>query len=93
MRAHSSLTYALNGDFKRFQAVVGLDAAAAGLGAVLAEVWIDDRKAAEHRFSKADVPRPIDLDVAGAKELRLIVTWAGHGMSDFADWGSARLIR
>ncbi|HEX7899713.1 MAG TPA: NPCBM/NEW2 domain-containing protein [Planctomycetota bacterium] len=93
VRAHSALTYPLNGAYRRFQAVVGLDAAAAGLGAVRVEVWIDDRKAAEHRFAKADAPRPVDLDVAGAKDLRLVVTWAGHGMSDFADWGSARLIR
>jgi len=31
--------------------------------------------------------------VSGAKELRLFVTWAGYGQSDFVDWGSARLIR
>jgi hypothetical protein len=93
VRAHSSLTYELGGAFRRFQAVVGLDAASAGLGAVLAEVYVDDKKVAEHRFTKADPPRPVDLDVAGAARLRLVVTWAGHGMSDFADWGSARLIR
>ena len=93
VRAHSSLTYELEGAFRRFQAVVGLDAAAAGLGAVLAEVYVDDKKVAEHRFAKADPPKAVDLDVAGARTLRLVVTWAGHGMSDFADWGSARLIR
>ena len=93
VRAQSSLTFALDGAFRRFQAVVGLDAAAAGLGAVLAEVWVDGRKVAEHKFTGTDAPRPLDLDVAAARELRLLVTWAGHGQSDFADWASARLIR
>lgn len=93
VRAHSSLTYALDGGFRRFQAVVGLDAASGGLGAVQAEVYVDGKKLSEAKFAKADAPKPLDLDVAGAKELRLVVTWAGHGMSDFADWGSARLIR
>ncbi len=95
VRAHSSLTFALDAGFKRFQAVVGLDASAVGLGAVVAEVWVDGRKQAGHPFMGSDAPQAVDLDVAGAKELRLVVTWheAGHGQSDFTDWGSARLIR
>jgi hypothetical protein len=95
VRAHSSLTYALDGAFKRFQAVVGLDAAGASLGAVVAEVFVDGKSAARHDFVRVDAPKEIDLDVAGARELRLVVTWheRGHGMSDFTDWGSARLIR
>jgi len=93
VRARSSLTFPLGGGFKRFQAVVGLDAAAQGLGAVTAEVWIDAQKAKEITIRGQDAPQALDLDVSGAKELRLVVTWAGHGQSDFADWGSARLIR
>lgn len=93
VRARSSLTYPLGGGFKRFQAVVGLDAAAQGLGAVTAEVWIDAQKAKEITIRGQDAPKALDLDVSGAKEIRLVVTWAGHGQSDFADWGSARLIR
>jgi hypothetical protein len=93
VRARSSLAFALGGSFKRFQATVGLDACSQGLGAVTAEVWIDAQKAREVTLKGNDAPQPLDLDVAGAKELRLVVTWAGHGQSDFADWGSARLIR
>jgi hypothetical protein len=93
VRARSSLTYSLGGAFKRFQSTVGLDAASQGLGAVVAQVWIDAAKAKEITLKGGDAPQALDLDVAGAKELRLVVTWAGHGQSDFADWGSARLIR
>ena len=95
VRAHSSLTWALDGGFRRFQAVAGLDAAAVHLGFVTMQVWIDGRKAAEHTFKGAGALQALDLDVAGAKELRLVATWpeGTHGQSDFADWGSARLIR
>ncbi len=93
VRARSVLSYSLGGAFKRFQAVVGLDDVSLGLGAVSAEVWVDGVRAKEFTIRGNDAPRPLDLDVSGSKDLRLVVTWAGHGQSDFADWGSARLIR
>jgi hypothetical protein len=93
VRAHSSLTYALGGAYKRFQATFGLDAISGGLGAVTAEAWVDGKKLFEHTARRNDPAQSLDLDVGSAKELKLVVTWAGHGQSDFADWGSARLIR
>jgi len=93
VRARSLLGYPLEGAFKRFQAVLGLDAAAMGLGAVRVEVEVDGRKLKELGLKGADAPQAIDVDVSGAKELLLRVTWAGVGQSDFVDWGSARLIR
>jgi hypothetical protein len=93
VRARSSLTYSLGGGFKRFQSTVGLDAVSAGRGAILAEVWVDGTKLKEILLKGNDGPHAIDLDMTGTKELRLVVTWAGYGQSDFTDWGSARLIR
>jgi len=93
VRARSLLGYPLEGAFKRFQAVLGLDAAAMGLGAVRVEVEVDGKKLKELGLKGADAPQAIDVDVSGAKELLLRVTWAGVGQSDFVDWGSARLIR
>lgn len=93
VRAHSALSYPLGGAYKRFQATLGLDAAARELGAVVGEVWLDGKKVKEIPLKAGDPPRAIDVDVAGGRELRLVVTWGGNGQSDFADWGSARLIR
>lgn len=95
VRAHSSLAWPIDGGFKRFQAVAGLDAAAVHLGFVTMQVWLDGRKAAEHTFKGAGAVQTLDLDVSGVKELRLVATWPekSNGQSDFADWGSARLIR
>ncbi len=93
VHARSSLAYALGGAFRRFQATFGLDAVSGGRGAVTAEVWVDGKKVQEVTLKGADAPRPLDIEISSAKELRLVVTWAGNGQSDFADWGSARLIR
>jgi hypothetical protein len=93
VRARSLLGYSLEGGFKRFQATLGLDAASMGLGAVKVEIEVDGKKVKEASLKGTDAPLPIDLDVNGARELRLFVTWAGYGQSDFVDWGSARLIR
>ncbi|HVR84490.1 MAG TPA: NPCBM/NEW2 domain-containing protein [Planctomycetota bacterium] len=93
VRARSLLAYALDGGFRRFQATLGLDAASLGLGAVKAEIELDGKKVREIALKGSEAPQSVDLDVSGAKELRLRVTWAGFGQSDFADWGSARLIR
>jgi hypothetical protein len=93
VRAYCALTYTLGGSYKRFQATFGLDAAARGLGSVVGEVWVDGKKVKEVPLKGNDAPQAIDVDVAGGKELKLVVTWGGSGQSDFADWGSARLIR
>ena len=93
VRARSVLGYALEGGFRRFQATLGLDTASLGLGAVKAEIELDGKKVKEIALKGTEPPQSIDLDVSGAKELKLRVTWAGFGQSDFADWGSARLIR
>jgi hypothetical protein len=93
VRARSQLGYSLEGGFKRFQATLGLDAASMGLAAVKVEIEVDGKKVKESVLKGTDSPQAIDIDVTGAKELRLLVTWAGFGQSDFVDWGSARLIR
>ena len=93
VRAHSSLTYPLDGAYKRFQTTFGLDEVSRGLGAVAAEVWVDGKKIRSLSMKGRQRPEALDIDVSGARKLRLIVTWAGNGQSDFADWGSARLIR
>lgn len=93
VRAHSALSYALGGSYKRFQATFGLDAVSRGLASVVGEVWVDGKKVKEIPLKGGDGPQLLDLDLSGAKELRLVVTWGGNGQSDFADWASARLVR
>ncbi|MBI2898955.1 MAG: NPCBM/NEW2 domain-containing protein [Planctomycetes bacterium] len=93
VRAYSSLTYALQSRFRKFQASIGLDDALEH-GDVVFEVWVDGRKSLSHPSKSGDATADIEVDVSGAGELRLVVDFGGNAnIGDFADWGSARLVK
>jgi hypothetical protein len=80
---------------RRFQATVGLDDRAGPLGSVVFRVLVDDQeKFASPPMSAHDIPKPIDLDVTGAKVIILLTEFGERGdVRDFADWVEARFIR
>jgi hypothetical protein len=86
--ANSLLEYSLNGQFKRFTARVGIDAATEGKGSVVFEVWADGKKVyTSGIMSGLDRPKSIDVDVTGVNRLRLILNDAGDGNKfDAGDW-------
>ena len=85
----------MNGQYSRFTAKVGVDAATEGRGSVTFEVYADGKKIWESPvMSGLDAPRDVDVEVKGAKRLRLVVGDAGDGnKSDAADWIEAVLRR
>ena len=93
VRAYSSLRYDLETPFRRFQASVGIDDALPG-GDVQFEIWVNDKLAFQTRARAGETAQTIDLDLSGAKQIRLVVDF-GHNanVGDFADWGAARLIK
>lgn len=86
--ANSLLEYSLNGQFKKFRAKVGVDAATDGRGSVVFEVWLDGKKKWNSPLmSGLDSARDVEIDVTGATRMRLIVTDGGDGNRfDAADW-------
>jgi len=93
--AQSLQEYALNKQFKRFKAQVGVDAVTEGRGSVVFEVYADGKKIwASGVMSGLDQPKVIDVDVSGADRLRLIVTDAGDGNKfDAGNWCEPELFR
>ena len=93
--ARSLVEVPLNGQYSRFTAKVGVDAATEGRGSVTFEVYADGKKIWESPvMSGLDAPRDVDVEVKGAKRLRLVVGDAGDGnKSDAADWIEAVLRR
>ena len=87
----SDMQFPLNGRFSRFQCVVGVDET--GSGSVTFEVHVDDRKLFDSGLMLAgQAGRVVDLDVTGAKTLKLVVTDGGDGPNyDFANWADASL--
>ena len=86
--AQSLLEYPLNGQFQRFTAKVGVDAATEGKGSVRFEVHADGKKVwTSALLSGLDAPVEVDLPVEGVNRLRLILSDGGDGNKfDAGDW-------
>ena len=94
-QSRTLLAYRLEPGDRRFQAQVGLDDRAGPLGCVIFRVLVDNtERFASGPMSAHDTPRPIDLDVSGARSLILITEFGERGgVRDLADWVEARIIR
>ncbi len=102
VHARSSLTFAVDGGFSKFQAVVGIDDHAIRLTGQdpvgnVSFVLKGDGKTLERREGVTSRNPPISLgvDIRGVKELTLFVDFGEDrsGQGDFADWALARIIR
>lgn len=89
------LTYDLAGKYKRFEAVVGLDAATGARGRAAVKVLVDGKEQPLPDLLKltGGPAVPVVVNIAGAKELTLIVDFgpAGDVQAD-VNWGDARLV-
>jgi hypothetical protein len=88
--------YALDGSYSRFRATLGSaeDHGRYGKGTMNYGIVIDGRRVVGGAFPVAPAVKEIDLDIGGAKTLRLEVDNGYDGNnSDHAAWGEARLER
>jgi beta-galactosidase GanA len=96
--ANSEIVYDLpEGMYQRFTAVAGVDQEISGSSAsVRFQVWLDGVKSFDTgttAMRKSTVAVPIDIDVTGVRQLKLVVTDAGNGIGeDHGDWANAKLI-
>jgi alpha-galactosidase len=93
--ANSELWIDLRGAARQFQAVVGIDdARKTGRGSVTFEVWVDGKRRYDSGVLRAgDAPRPVAVNLAGARRMILFVGDGGDGgADDVADWGGATLV-
>ncbi len=92
--ADSEWRIALKGTAETFFAEVGIDDEVEGRGSVEFEVWVDGKRVATSGpVHGKDQPRPLVADLAGAKELMLVVTGGDDGINyDHANWLNARIL-
>lgn len=89
----TTLVYDLDGKYRRFEAVVGLDPLTGRRGAAEVRVLVDGRDALTATVTAGADPRPVAVDVAKAKEMTLVVDYGpGGDVQDDVNWGDARLI-
>lgn len=95
--AHSTSTIIYNlsdKDYAYFTSYVGVDRQMYGtVGSVSFEVWVDgEKKFDSGLMTSRDAQKYVEVDINGAKELKLIVTDGGNGNgSDHATWGDTKL--
>jgi hypothetical protein len=97
LHSHSRLTYALNGDYQRFEALVGLDTRSGRGGSVRVRVLADGKTldlGTDRELTARTAPLNVTVPVNGVKKLTLEVDFGGRGdVEDHVNWVDARLIR
>ena len=90
------LRYRIAGEYARFRAVAGIDDAAPRLKtSALLRISGDGRSLFEAEFAPGEPPRPIDLDLAGVRELEILVDFGADQLNigDFLDLADAKLTK
>ena len=93
--ATSTITYDLTDkDYGYFSSYVGVDRQMFNsVGSVTFEVYVDGEKKFDSGLMTGKTPmKYVEVDINGAKELKLVVTDGGNGIgSDHATWGDTKL--
>ena len=103
VHSYCSLTFSLNGKYKEFRSIIGLDDSVRfrgkpGMGFVRFRILVDGKAAKEHPegvlMEKGESPKKIVINVAKAKTLTLVADYGPllHILGR-ANWADAHLIR
>jgi NPCBM/NEW2 domain len=94
IHSRTLLKYRLNGEYRRFQAVMGIDQAVAPLGNVHVVISGDDKVLHQSDVRGSDPPVNLDLDLAGVRELQILVDFGGDlDIADHLDLADAKVIK
>jgi hypothetical protein len=83
IHAHTELVYDLGGQFKKFDALLGVDESVEGDSDVRVTIEADGKELFAERVKRGDKPKPVKLEVKDVKELRIVVR-----SSDLLDFGN-----
>jgi hypothetical protein len=94
IHSRTLLKYRLHGEYRRFQAVMGIDQAVAPLGNVHVVISGDGKPLHQSDVRGSDSPLNLDLDIAGVRELEILVDFGGDlDIADHLDLADAKVIK
>jgi hypothetical protein len=97
MHSASRLTYDLGGNYRHFEALVGLDDQAEPMGSARIQVLVDGRARNlgwDGDLTSKNRPQFVRIPVAGARELTLVVDFGRFGdVRGLVNWADARLVK
>ena len=92
LHSRSRVTYRLAEDARRFQATAGIDDRHSPRGNVRLQIRADGRLLCDEPIRGGDQPKPLDLDVSGARRLAILVDYGeGGDLSDYLNLCEARV--
>jgi hypothetical protein len=92
--SRTAMTYRLPAGSTRFKAVAGIDDAVGDGGHVRLQISADDKKLFDAPIAGKDGPTSIDLDVAGARRLSILVDYGDDlDAADHLDLADARIVK
>jgi len=94
IHSRTMLRYRLSREFRRFQAVVGIDRVVGRNGDVQLVISGDGKVLFEENIRGVDDPRALDLDVSGVHNLEILVDFGGDlDIADHLDLADAKLVK
>jgi len=94
IHSRTEMVYRLPGSFSRLKAVAGIDDAVRPHGNVRLVVSSESKVLLDMQIAGSDEPKPIDLDIAGAHRLRILVDFGDQaGFGDNLDLCNARITK
>jgi hypothetical protein len=96
IHSRTFLRYRINGEYRRFQAVMGIDEGIARyrMGDVHVVISGDGKSLLTADVRGSDDPKLIDLDVTGVRDLEILVDFGGNqNICDHLDLADAKVIK
>src|SRR5439155_7806164 len=92
LHSHTELTYALDGKYQKFEAVLGMDTAVDSDGQPLVKIEADGRALFSGLVTRKDKGRELNFPVKGVRQLRIVVSSSGPvDFGDLVDLANAKL--
>ena len=94
IQSKTEVVYRLAGKYQRFRTLAGIDPASPSQAELVFRVYGDDKEIFKRTFLKSDPPVEVDVDLLGARRMRLVVDYGANGsIGDRIHLGDARLLK
>ena len=88
------MVFRLPGAFRKFETLLGIDDLVRPGGSAEVSILADDRLLFQETITGKDAPKPLSLDISGARRLTILVDFGEEGnLSDHAAFANAQLVK